>query len=283
VSPSSSSAIPGYAPNSLPAEYAFLQLLATQTSIPQPIAHALDTTLTLLPYPYLLLALPRGQTLSSLRVSGKLSPRQTLLLDLRAGAYLKQLHEIQNDWFGLPAQEAEGLYSWQEAFTSLLEALLEEAQERQVQIPYHDVRQYLSRAIGSFLFDDCEVPSLISFAGDEDDILVYLDDANGEEDEPLITSFLSFSHALWGDPLMETTFLDPSGALVEGYGGSPIVFARQKTKRMWYTVFLALMVLVQAQRDEETIVAAPIQESKVEWAKRTLDQCIRDLKDAPTY
>jgi hypothetical protein len=59
----------------------------------------------------------------------------------------------------------------------------------------------------------------------------------------------SVAHALWGDPLLESFFLPPgpSKALVEAYtasgGEQLLVFPRQKTKRLWYSVFLALVVL----------------------------------------
>lgn len=219
--------------------------------------------------------------LSLARAQGALSARQALLLDLRAGALLRSLHAVQNDWFGLPAQAQDALFSWQEAFTGLLEGLLDTAAARGVPLAYADVRRCLARAIGAFLFDDCEVPSLVSFAGDADAIFVDVEAAGAgqaEDAEVPVTAFLSFSHALWGDPLLETLFLDPSAALTEGYGGSPIVFARQKTKRLWYTLFLALMVVVQAARDGKGA-----HDDKVEWARHTLDGCVLKLKDAPCY
>ena len=145
------------------------------------------------------------------------------------------------------------------------------------------MRRCLSRAIGFFLFDDCEVPSLVSFTGDEHSIFVDFDletgALGGEDAEVRITSFASLGHALWGDPLLETLFLEPSAAFVEGYGGPLVVFARQKTKRLWYTLFLALVVLVQAKRaglgegDHE----------KVKWAYETAEKSVVALKDAPCY
>ena len=146
---------------------------------------------------------------------------------------------------------------------------------------FEALRRYLSRAIGFFLFDDCEVPSLVSFVGDEHSTFVDfdLDAGDPEEQEVRVTSFASVGHALWGDPLLETLFLEPSAAFVEGYGGPLVVFARQKTKRLWYTLFLALVVLVQAKRaglgegDHE----------KVKWAYETAEKSVDALKDAPCY
>lgn len=254
------------------------------TSIPHANVYKIDETLQLMPYPYLLLSYPRGIPLAESRAA--LSPRQNTLLDLRLGSYYKQLHEeVQNDWFGLPSQEKDELYSWQEAFTYLLESLLQEAREMQLEIviPFEDVRRYLSRAIGSFLFDDCEVPSLVSLTGSEGNIFVQI---GKEEDEVEITSMFSLSHALWGDPLLESMFInDPSTAFWEGYGGSPIVFARQRTKRMWYTLFLALMIVVQAKKGAGNILHSMEEEEKdrVSWAREAIGACIEKLKDAPCY
>ncbi|KZT71166.1 hypothetical protein DAEQUDRAFT_724539 [Daedalea quercina L-15889] len=283
VSPPLAPANDSYAPNSLAQEHALLTHLSSNTSLPLPTPHALDTSLTLLRFPYLLLSHPRGVPLSLARAQGLLNPSQALLLDLRLGALLHEQHEVQNDWFGTPAQEQDGLYSWQEAFTLLLETLIEDARGLGIPLGHEELRKPLGRAIGSFLFDDCEVPSLVSFAGDEDAILVDVTEAGPKSDDEVpVTSFLTVSHALWGDPLLEALFLDPSKAFEEGYGGSPIVFRRQKTKRLWYTVFLALMVLVQAKREEQTGVRQTESE-KVEWARRTVDQCVEELQNAPTY
>ncbi|KAL4246686.1 hypothetical protein ABKN59_009022 [Abortiporus biennis] len=281
--------LPTYTANTLETENALSQLLSKHDDIPQLKVYAFDTTLATLPYHYLLLSYPKGITLAQAKSSGKLTDRQLLLLDLRIGSHLQKIHsEIQNDWFGLPNQEKDELYSWQEAFTLLLEELLCEAQESGLgedgedNVPFEEIRKYLSRAIGFFLFDDCEVPSLISFLGSDESIIVDFDPEDGTpNDEIPITSLVSLSHALWGDPLLETLFLEPSKALLEGYGENLMVFARQKTKRTWYTLFLALVVIIQTRRDS---VASEVElVDKMKWARETLRKCVKDLKDEPYY
>ncbi|KAI0777934.1 hypothetical protein BC629DRAFT_1632498, partial [Irpex lacteus] len=157
----------GYAPNTLAAESHLISLLAKHTSVPHTTVHKLDDSLQLVPYHYLLLSSPKAS-----RLHNQADTDGTPEDPNRSASwmYFKQVHlEVQNDWFGLPSQEKEELYSWQEAFTGLLESLLHEAKELEIEvsIPFEDVRRYLSRAIGSFLFDDCEVPSLVSFTGDD--------------------------------------------------------------------------------------------------------------------
>ena len=283
VRPPQATPAPFYTTNTLVAQTHLISLLAQRTTVPHTAALRVDESLKLVPYHYLLLSNPGGTSLAQIKPT--LTERQKALIDLRLGMYYKQVHfEVQNDWFGLPSQEKDELYNWQEAFTYLLEGLLHEAKELpiDVDIPFSEVRKYLSRAIGSFLFDDCEVPSLISFTGDDDSIFI----AVGEnEDDVKITSLIPVSHAIWGDPLLESTFInDPSPAFLEGYGGSPILFARHRTKRLWYTLFLALMVTVQTKKGWGP--AAPqLQdgEDKVAWAKKTIGICIEKLKDAPCY
>ena len=282
--PNTDSSDSHYTPNSLSEEAALSKLVNAHTDIPIPKVLALDITTTLIPYPYLLLSCPPGVPLATAYEQDKLSERQKLLLDLRIGRYLKVLHDrVQNDWFGLPSQEKDELYSWQEAFTWQLELLLSDAQKLGVELPYEDLRRYLSRAIGSFLFDDCEVPSLITLTEDDHSIFInYNPSSPTESDDIEVTSFAIGSHAIWGDPLLEALFMDPSPGLLEGYDGPLIIFPRQKTKRTWYTLFLALMVIVQTKHYPETWPEKDWN-SKIVWAKDALNQCISQLKDAPCY
>ncbi|TCD64975.1 hypothetical protein EIP91_003388 [Steccherinum ochraceum] len=283
AAPPPSSDPPTYVPNTLALEHALVQKIVSLQGVPHPSPIAFDESGSIIPYHYLLSEHPAGISLAAVRTSKKLTDKQRLLLDLRIGSHFKRIHEeVQNDWFGLPSQEKDELYSWQEAFTYLLETVLHDVKELGEDLPYEEIRKCLSRAIGFFLFDDCEVPSLISFLGDEETITVAFDPSDPTENEEIpITSLFSLSHAVWGDPLLETAFVNPSQAFLEGYGGSPIIFNRQKTKRMWYTLFQALVVLVQSHRLQGAEAVAA--KSQVEWARNTVAQCVKDLKDAPCY
>ena len=265
--------------------------IASQTSIPLPQYHVLDTQMTLVPFQYILFSSPPtdGIVLSNARKSNRLSDKANARIDLQLGLYLRQLHAIQNDWFGLPTEDGrdpvDPSYSWQESMTLFLETILMEleslaANKGGLDLPFEDIRKALSRAIGFFLFDDVEVPSLTGYTISEENILITIPPSS--EDEPQVVMFPLPIRALWGDPMMETLFMPPgpSRALLEAYtdGGGPLfVFARQKTKRLWYTLFLAGMVLVEAsaQQDRNEEMAA--------WAKEMLWECTQKLKDAPCY
>jgi hypothetical protein len=79
--------------------------------------------------------------------------------------------------------------------------------------------------------------------------------------------------------MLETLFMPPgpSQALLEAYmdGGGPLIaFPRQRTKRIWYTLFLAGIVLVEEAGKDDC---------KVGWATELIRECVEKLKDAPCY
>ena len=263
----------------------------------------LDTSLDLVPFQYLLCPpCPLGSSdivsLSAARQSGLLSPADALMIDLQIGNYLGQLHSnVQNDWFGLPQLETpeDPSYSWQETFTLLFEKLLSELEAAAtVQLPFEAIRRYFSRAIGSFLFDDVEVPSLVWFTGSDHDVYISLPADPAAEIRGVVAIMPNFAHALWGDPLLETFFLppNPSTAMLEGYlqsGGRPLtIFLRQMTKRAWYTLFLALVVLKQraytinigAYDRKSGVSTAEVNQG---WITETILKTIEFLRNAPTY
>ncbi|KAF8956593.1 hypothetical protein BDZ97DRAFT_1907154 [Flammula alnicola] len=280
-----------YRPNSLPVVHKVISHIRSHTDIPIPDS-TLDTTLELAPFNILLSpASPITSAdiipLSTARKSGFLSPEDAVLVDLQIGKFLGQLHSgVQNDWFGLARldEPREPSYSWQETFTHLLETLLHEFQSAGVELPYEDIRRYLSRAIGFFLFDDVEVPSLIWLTGSEDDIYISLPSHPATKTHGIAAILPNVAHALWGDPLLESFFLPPapSTALVEGYTGSGgrrlITFPRQKTKRIWYSLFLALIVLKE-RRSEATALS----EGDQSWALDTIQKSVEALANAPCY
>lgn len=282
-----------YHPNTLPEIHKVLSQIRSHTDIPIPDP-ILDTTQQLVPYD-LLLCPPSPITSSNIiplsvaRKSGYLSAEDAAFVDLQIGRFLGQLHSgVQNNWFGLPRLVAprKPSYSWQETFTLLLETLLSEFQSAGVDLPYEDIRRYLSRAIGFFLFDDVEVPSLIWLTGSEDDIYISLPSHPATKTRGIAAILPTAAHALWGDPLLESLFLPPapSKAALEGYlgsGGSQLTaFPRQKTKRLWYTLFLALLVL-----KERRLPGLPNGDSEVteSWALDVVRESTERLANAACY
>ena len=274
-------------PNSIRAQYNLLSALHTHTSstpppipLPFPVPVALNVDAL---RPYILARLPTPLTpsvqlkqLAAIRKA--LTPQQVASLDLRFGVAIRTMHNLQSEWCGPPPLEKEGLYSWQEAFTLLVEETLGAAES--VGIASADdvtaLRGYLGRAIGAFLFDDVEVPSLVALTTGAESVFV----ADVDGGEPQLALLLpSLAHLLYGDPLLERAFSPseaPSRALLEGYGTPPpIVFARQHTKRMWYDLYLGIVALLGARRAGR--------DQNMDWAVRLVEQTRVLIKDAPCY
>jgi hypothetical protein len=274
------------APNSIRAQYNLLNALHTHiSSTPHPIPLPFPVPVALnvdAPRPYILARLPapltpsvRLKQLAAIR--GTLTPQQIASLDLRFGVALRTMHNLQSEWCGPPPLEKEGLYSWQEVFTLLIEETLSAAESAGI-ASADDVtalRGYLARAIGAFLFDDVEVPSLVALTTGAESVFVA--DVDGEPQLALLLP--SLAHLLYGDPLLERAFSQsevPSRALLEGYGTPPpIVFARQRTKRMWYDLYLGLVALLGARRIGH--------DQRMDWAVRLVEQSRVLIKDAPCY
>lgn len=225
-------------------------------------------------------------TLADARKGSLLSEKELAFVDLHIGLFLGQLHsKLQNDWFGPPQLSVplEPSYSWQETFTLLVETLLGEYEAGGVPLPYEDIRHYLSQAISSFLFDDVEVPSLVWLTGSEHDVYIYRPSPTTKT-AGIVAIHPNAAHVVWGDPLLESSFLPPapSVAVLEGYsagGGSPlIVFPRQKTKRIWYSLFLGLVLL--KERGNSGVADSEADEKA---ALDLIHKSVEALADAPCY
>ncbi|KAH9965348.1 hypothetical protein BC827DRAFT_1265357 [Russula dissimulans] len=273
-------------PNSLRSQYKLLSALHSHISsgpplvpLPFPVPIALNVDA---PRPYILACLPARlppstplKQLSAVR--GALPPERVAILDLRFGVALRTLHNLQSEWCGPPPLESEGLYSWQEAFILLIEEALGAAESASlVSVDVTTVlRGYLARAIGAFLFDDVEVPSLVALTTGTESVFVA--EVDGEPQLALLLP--SLAHLLYGDPLLEWAFSqsqEPSRALLEGYGEPPLMaLARQRTKRLWYDLYLGLVVQLGARRAGDGRV--------VDWAVQLVEHSRVLLRDAPCY
>lgn len=275
--------------NSLSVAAKLITVITSQTSIP--VAQSvLDTSRTIVPYDLLLTPpyhIPSANmvSLADAKAQNLLSIEQLTFIDIYLGKFLGQLHSgVLNEWFGLPqlSEPQDPSSSWQESFILLFESLLSEfeAQGPPSDIQITECRQYFSRAIAYFLFDDVQVPSLVWFTGSEHDIYVTFNPGDPSPQSISIAAILpNLAHAVWGDPLLETLFMPPgpSKALNEAYldsgGEQLIIFPRQKAKRIWYSCFLALLVLVEHPETDE----------KRSWALDTLRDSIVTLRDAQMY
>ncbi|KAI0051533.1 hypothetical protein FA95DRAFT_1675823 [Auriscalpium vulgare] len=276
---SAASPLPTFAPNPLAAQYALLTHLHTHLPLPHPFPIPTPVACT---QTYVLLRLPRIIAADTSLVPALHTPA----LDTRLGAALRAVHACANDWFGLHGWEHEGVYSWEEAFVRLLEDALAAAPTiHDLEIDPSAIHSHLSRAIGAFLFDDVEEPAFVMVTPGRQHVFVV---EGGAGDEPALW-LPTLPHALYGDPLLERVFSEvpyplaseapaPSAEVLAGYGKALIVFARQHTKRLWYDLYLGLVLLLNAQPE-----AAGGGAEEEAWARELVARSERLLQGAPCY
>lgn len=231
-----------------------LSQISQRSDVPVPKVLASDTTGTVVDFDYLLLPHPSPAAL----------PTRTLAAaeERTFGQHLRKIHAIDNDWFGVPGEPSD-VISWEEAFTLLLEALFDktEADELWDTVKIEHIRGALSRAIGFFLFDDLDVPSLVWLTGDESSAMEV--EENGESR----LTFLGFSHAVWGDPRMEHVFMDEIKDVQEGYDQNLFLLPRQRIKGVWYSLFFALLMIAESEDVR-----------RVERARLKVEECANQLQ-----
>jgi len=126
--------------------------------------------------------------------------------------YIRAVSSITAATFGPTHRVLAGAGSptWREAFLSLLESALRDAEDMLVSIPYDSIRYYVSSQ--RHLLDAIATSRLVALdAGEPRNVLV-------DERSRLVVGLLGFGNVIWGDPLMAGVFAEASEEFWEGYG-----------------------------------------------------------------
>jgi hypothetical protein len=183
----------------------------TQLSVPQVIKF--DGQDGPLGSAYLMMTYISGHRLSE--VAASLTSEEKKRIDRTLGTYVKALTALSATQFGMTHRvfAKKGCSTWREAFLALLEAILRDAEDMLVTVPYESIRCYIGER-SSFL-DEVTQPRLIALhACDPQNVLV-------DERTKQVIGLVGFSNVIWGDPLMSGGIADGSDAFFEGLGYCP--------------------------------------------------------------
>lgn len=86
---------------------------------------------------------------------------------------------------------------------------------------------------------EVESPSLVHW--DLWDPNIFVDPESGR-----ITGLIDFERAMWADPLIEGNFMQPSPALMEGYGHPVTQPAEATARRYLYDLYLSLIMVIES-------------------------------------
>lgn len=228
-----------YEKNIMQAEVDVLRRLRARTDVPVPEVLAYDTSRRLIDNDYYLMSFIPGVGLHKLRK--ELSMEEQHAIDFRVGQYLRQINAISGDYFGYFAQPEFHFSTWQAAFSSMIEQVLQDGRAAGVELPIE--YDALSARLHPFYpaLDEVTQPVLVHW--DLWDGNIFIDPAT-----KTITGILDCERALWGDPLMEQNFdaFGTNAALMEGYGLDLLATTAARTRRSLYNIYLWLIMVIES-------------------------------------
>ncbi|EUC55491.1 aminoglycoside phosphotransferase, partial [Rhizoctonia solani AG-3 Rhs1AP] len=228
VAPKPSVKILRYEHNILDAEVRVLNILSNYpTSLRIPKVHTFDSTCQLVEAPYAIIDYIPGENLDTVRK--RLDKADEREIDQAMGRHLRFCNRIERALqsgdgdgpisdFGLCAIDAPRYPTWREAFSSFILDLLVDAQDASIpDIPHDEIRRLL--ALHASAFDEVTEARLVIWDLWDGNVLVSFTDPDAKLGAS-VSGTIDYERALWGDPLMETTFraLMAPPALVEAYG-----------------------------------------------------------------
>lgn len=145
-------------------------------------------------------------------VDATFSTHERADIDRQLGFFMYKISRQRLGMFGYPLQVASGLGfpSWRQAFTSMIDSLLVDAEDRMLSLPYAHIKHHVNR-LSPALDGISEARLVMIDLGSPSSIFV--SEATRE-----ITGVLDFSSVVWGDPLFARMFTDPRPAMLEGFG-----------------------------------------------------------------
>ncbi|KAF2868977.1 hypothetical protein BDV95DRAFT_630173 [Massariosphaeria phaeospora] len=222
--------------NGIETERTTLETLREYTQIPVSQVIKYDSQGGVLRSPFLLTSYIPGRRLSEL--SAHLSASERKNIDRTLGTYMRSLTALSATQFGMTHRvfAKKGSSSWRDAFLSLLESVLRDAEDMVVTVPYDSIRYYVQQH--SQLLDEVTEPRLVALhACDPHNVLI-------DEQTKQVTGLVGFSNVIWGDPLMGGGVADGSDAFFEGYGECPSRSAAVKARQLMYATYRATVQLV---------------------------------------
>lgn len=237
-SPSSSTALLRRERSFLETEAQFLALLGQSGNPCIPQLYHYDPQGRSWGSPFLIRQYVKGRTL--LEMESELSLQQRDGIDRHLGFLLSTIGQNAAPKFGSLHQVAHGAgtLSWREAFCSLFEGILRDAEDTFIHLSYSEIRAEVTRLAPAL--EDVSLPRLVVVDfGRPSHVLL-------DEESKQLTGIVDFSSALWGDVLMAEVFLHPSPAVFQG-AGIPLFRTRREKVRL--ALYVGNVVFLEGSAD----------------------------------
>lgn len=230
-----------YDADALETEIAALNKISEFKYLPVPHILFYDNTHKIIDGDYLFINSLPGESFSN--VKSELKASEISELFTQAGIYAHKINSITADFFGSLSKKENQFGRWSEAFFSMVDSILCDAEASNIDIPVdHDrIRKTISDE--KVLFDEVKRPSLIHRNLWTGNILI--DRKNTE-----ISGIVNFEHSLYADPLMEPVFgiFDGNRNFMCSYNSGKQFEKKQKARMSLYKTYFGLWGITQCAR-----------------------------------
>jgi len=237
-----------------------LQVLRAQGQIPVPRLLKYDSQGWDLGSPYILMEYIPGMPLKELHPCLDANDKRSV--DRQLGRFFYYINKTPQPLsrFGplVRVTAGAGFPTWGDAFQSLVEAVLRDAEDLVVLLPYEQIRKEVGRLVP--VLNDVREAKLVTMNEGYSNILL-------DSRTKRVTAILDYGRVLLGDPMLSEIFATASPAFLEGYGSCPSNVGRERTRQLLYACYRAIVAVVTAYYRPNRPTAAP----ELEARKRLLE------------
>ncbi|WP_437980167.1 phosphotransferase family protein [Sorangium sp. So ce117] len=223
-----------YEKNIMATEVAAMRLVRRNPAIPVPQIYHFDDTRDLCDSDYFFMEKIAADNLEHVKAS--LSPETQASIDLHIGEIVRAINGFTGTYFGYDGNPDLRASTWREAFTRIMESVLEDGARKGVAYDqgYDEIRAAVLRHAPAL--EEVTTPCLVHWDVWNPNVFVK---------EGKVAGIIDFERALWADPLMEAQFrlLSAEGitSCMRGYGKTSFTFEEERRCRL-YSLHLALVM-----------------------------------------
>jgi aminoglycoside phosphotransferase (APT) family kinase protein len=237
IAPPQGAEVLQYEQNIMATEVAAMRLVRRNPSIPVPAIYFYDDAHDVCDSDYFFMEKIVGENLEQVKAS--LPAETQAAVERQIGAIIREINGFGGAYFGLDGNPNLRASTWREAFTRLVEAVLDDSARKSVVFDdgYDELRAVVLRHAPAL--DVVVTPCLVHW--DAWDPNFFVQDGR-------VVGIIDFERAMWAEPLMEAQFRPLFGAGVNnsmrGYGKTTFTFEEEQRCHL-YSLYLALVMHVE--------------------------------------
>ncbi|MCG8481078.1 MAG: aminoglycoside phosphotransferase family protein [Spirochaetales bacterium] len=229
-----------YEKNIMKTEVEVLKTLGEVRGVPVPRIYYDDFDRRLLETDFFIMEKLRGVSLGSVRST--LDPAVLEHVDRQKGRINRALNSRTGEQFGLFSSDQPKFATWSEAFSNMMNDILDDAEELSAAIIRPRAQFEELVASQKNLLNAIKTPKLVHWDLHDNNVII------NEQNE--ITGIVDCDRALWGDPVIEvyfSRFMNQSEPFYEGYGEIGRNTPDFQKRRCLYDLYLALIFVTECR------------------------------------